>query len=124
MLRRRYRLADPERFREVRQAGTTLSHSFFVLCVLPNSLDFSRCGFTASRRIGKAVVRNRARRRMQEAVRQLWDLVQPGWDLVWIARPAINQANFAELQAACVRLLTRVGVLQPGAGVSQAKAED
>jgi ribonuclease P protein component len=111
-LKRRYRLSESERFRQIRQEGTNFSHPFFVLCLLPNQLDISRCGFTASRRIGKAVVRNRARRRMREAVRLLWDSVQPGWDLVWIARPALNQAEFSELQAACMRLLVRAGVWQ------------
>ncbi len=49
---------------------------------------------------------------MREAVRLLWDFIQPGWDLVWVARPAINEAKFSELQAACLRLLVRAGVWQ------------
>jgi ribonuclease P protein component len=102
----------------VRQAGTSFSHPFFILCLLPNELGFSRCGFTASRRIGNAVARNRARRRMREVVRHLWLLIQPGWDLVWVARPAINSADFADLQAAGLRLLGRAGVLR------QARVED
>lgn len=49
---------------------------------------------------------------MNEAVRLMWDLVLPGWDLVWIARPGINNAEFIELQSACARLLRRARLLK------------
>ncbi len=111
-MKRRYRLVDGERFRQVRQTGTSLSHRLVVLCLLPTEQSISRCGFAASRRIGKAVERNRARRRMREAVRLLWDLVEPGWDMVWVARGAINEASFSELQEACARLLRRARLLR------------
>ncbi len=96
-----------------------------MLCLLRNELEISRCGFTASRRIGKAVVRNRARRRMREAVRLIWDSVQPGWDLVWIARPAVVEVGFPELQAVIMRLLERAGVWQAqvDAGAARPKAQ-
>ncbi len=109
-MNRRYRLTDSDRFREVREAGSSFSHPLLILCVLSNEMDASRAGFTASRRVGKAVDRNRARRRMREAVRLMWDLVEPGWDMVWIARPTLNQAPFVEVQAACARLLARAGI--------------
>lgn len=125
-MKRRNRITDAERFRYVRETGKSYSHPLLILCALPNDEVVSRCGFTASRRIGKAVARNRARRRMRETVRQTWDLVEPGWDLVWIARPALINAEFVELQAACTRLLQRAGVLrrqtvasQPGEDRSQ-----
>ena len=112
MLKRRYRLTDKERFRQVRQTGRSYAHPLVVLCLLPNAAPHSRCGFTASRRIGNAVSRNRARRRLSEVLRLVWDLVEPGCDMVWIARPGINEATFPALQAACVRLLRRAGALQ------------
>jgi ribonuclease P protein component len=111
-LKRRYSLSDKARFREVRQEGTSHPHPIMVLCYLPNGKDFSRCGFTVSRRVGRAVERNRARRRMSEAVRLMWDLIAPGWDMVWIARPGINDAEFSELQSACARLLRRARLLR------------
>jgi ribonuclease P protein component len=83
-----------------------------VLCALPNEQRISRCGFTASRRLGHAVSRNRARRRMSEAVRLTWDLVLPGWDMVWIGRTGINEADFSELQEACLQLLRRARLLR------------
>lgn len=44
-------------------------------------------GFTATKKIGNAVIRNRAKRRLREAARQLLPrLGQPGWDYVFIAR--------------------------------------
>ena len=112
MLKRRHRLVDEERFRQVRQTGTSYAHSLLVLCLLPNEQDVSRCGFAASRRVGEAVQRNRARRRMREAVRLMWDLIEPGWDIVWVARNPINQASFQELQNACARLLRRARLLK------------
>ncbi len=107
---RRRRLTDPDRFRQVREAGTSFSHPLLILCVMGNDVGASRAGFTASRRVGNAVERNRARRRMREAVRQMWDLIEPGWDMVWIARPTLNQAPFTDVQAACARLLARAGI--------------
>jgi ribonuclease P protein component len=111
-LERRFRVSDKERFRQVRQEGASHAHPLLVLSCVRNDLDVSRCGFTVSKRIGKAVERNRARRRIREAVRNLWDLVQPGWDLIWIARPGINEASFADLQDACARLLRRARLLK------------
>lgn len=118
-LKRRYRVRDKERFRQIRQEGVTHSHPLMILCCLGNGEETSRCGITVSKRIGSAVERNRARRRMREAVRQLWDVVAPGWDLVWIARPGINDAEFTEIQDACARLLRRARLLQaPAVGAS------
>lgn len=46
-----------------------------------------RAGFTATRKVGGAVVRNRAKRRLREAARRLLpELGRPGWDYVFIAR--------------------------------------
>lgn len=106
-MKRRHRLTDKERFRLVRETGVSYTHPLLVLCLLPNGLPISRAGITVSRRLGKAVERNRVRRRISEAVRLSWDLVAPGWDLVWIARPASRSVDFSDIQEACIRLLKR-----------------
>ena len=68
-----------------------------------------RVGFTASRRVGNAVVRNRAKRRLREiAARVLSDEGRPGTDYVLIARSATAERPFALLLADLAAALRRV----------------
>lgn len=72
-----------------------------------------RVGVTAGRRLGGAVVRNRARRRVREAFRRLERRVCARGDLVLVARPQAETVPFSrlvsEIEALCEagRLLCR-----------------
>lgn len=79
---------------------------------MPNDLVHSRFGFSASRKVGGAVQRNRARRLLREAVRLQVDVIRSGWDLVFVARPAMATARFSEVAEACTRLLRRARLLR------------
>jgi ribonuclease P protein component len=70
-----------------------------------------RAGFTATKRVGGAVVRNRAKRRMREAARLLLpQFAQPGFDYVFIARGGVTTRPWARLlddvKSALLRLAT------------------
>jgi ribonuclease P protein component len=71
-------------------------------------------GFTASRRVGKAVARNRARRRLAEAARAvLPGPAQPGYNYVVVARPAVLTCPFDRLLRDLTTAFARV-TRQPG----------
>jgi ribonuclease P protein component len=71
--------------------------------------DIARFGFTATKGLGGAVVRNRARRRLKEAVRQAApDHAVEGYDYVLIAREGTVQRRFAELIKDLERALAKV----------------
>jgi ribonuclease P protein component len=113
MLQPNHRLRRPADVGRVQQAGNSWRHPLAILLVESNSLDVSRFAFVASRHIGKAVVRNRAKRLLRESVRGHLHEIQPGWDCVLIARPSLPQAAFREVDTAVTQLLQRAKLL-PG----------
>lgn len=112
-MERRYRLRGRARFLEVHERGQRWFHPLAMLGGLPNGLEYTRCGFIVSRKLGGAVERNRVRRRLREAVRLLYQQIRPGWDLVWVARPPSARADFTAISAAVGQLLGRAGLYLP-----------
>jgi ribonuclease P protein component len=115
-VKRRYRVRDNTRFQEIRRRGKSYPDRLLVLCVLPNGLPYSRFGFSVSTRIGNAVVRNRIKRRLREIMRLKQQEIEPGWDLVFIARKPVASATYHMMDAACGRLLQRARLLCCSAG--------
>ncbi len=76
---------------------------------MPNSLSLSRYGFSVSKRIGIAVVRNKVKRRLREILRSMQ--VKPGWDIIFIARPAAGMADYNSLRETAEKLLRQSGLL-------------
>lgn len=87
---------------------------YFVLQTRPQQIDATfayRAGFTTSRKVGNAVRRNYTRRRLRELVRlHLPAIMQPGHDLVIVARPAAAIASFTDLINTLTWAINRLGL--------------
>jgi ribonuclease P protein component len=104
-------LSRPQDFAALQGAGTIRSHPLFSARFLRTDLEMTRFGLSTGRKLGGAVVRNRVRRRLREALRVMAPSFQSGWDVLIIARPAIVDADHEALTGALRRLLQRGGVL-------------
>jgi len=109
-VKREQRLRTPADFRRVRDhAPRGWPHPLLVLYAAPNDLGRTRIGITVSSRVGNAVVRNKVRRRLREALRARLDRLAPGNDLLLIARPVSARATWVELTTALDSVLERAG---------------
>jgi ribonuclease P protein component len=104
-------LTRPQDFAALQSEGTTRSHPLLAVRVRRTDLETTRFGLATGRKLGTAVVRNRIRRRLREALRVMAPSFQPGWDVLIIARPGLIDTDQQTLVGTLRRLLNRGGVL-------------
>jgi ribonuclease P protein component len=123
---RRFRLTRSTDFQRVRRNGKSYAHPLMVLVTIPSDIPGPagipsqdqpgqsglRCGVTAGRSVGGAVQRNRAKRRLRNAIHPLLPGLKSGWDIVLIARQPLLEADFVQVQAALSVLLRRANLLE------------
>ncbi len=109
-------LSRPQDFAAIQERGTSRSHPLLVVRLLRTDLGTTRFAFATGRRLGGAVVRNRVRRRLREALRVMAPSFRPGWDVLIIARPALVTADHQAFVTALHRVLRRGGVLKGSDG--------
>jgi len=95
-------------FRRVYDGGVKYACPFFAaFCLLDPETAGPRIGFTTPRALGKAVVRNRIRRRVREAVRHQVDRLNPQWSIVLNPRRKALEAPMPELLREIEKLFRR-----------------
>ena len=86
--------------------------AYLVLYARKNRTQSNRVGITVSKKLGKAHVRNRVRRRLREVYRLHEAKFQPGWDIVVVARSKAVDAPFDKLTASYLALAAKAGILR------------
>ncbi len=102
-------LTEPREYDSVHARGRAFTEGPVVMKSLRNGLQCSRYGFSVGRRVGKAVTRNKVKRRMREVMRR--KVLIPGWDVVLIGRSSAAHTTYAGLERSITNLLARGGVL-------------
>lgn len=99
-------------FRRLYQKGASAVAGSMVLYCRKNRLGHNRLGVTVSVKLGGAVVRNRARRRLREVYRLNSPRLAQGWDLILVARGRTLTASWKELNDSFLRLARKLGLLE------------
>jgi ribonuclease P protein component len=121
-VQRRFRLTRSEDFKRVRRSGKSYAHPLVVLIVKRSDYPHIRIGVAAGRTVGSAVVRNRAKRLLREAIRTMISDIasQPdsadqdsasNLDLILIARAGLATASLDDTRQALQNLLQRAQIL-------------
>lgn len=109
----RYRAINKNKeFLRVYGKGKAYVHPQVVVYVSKNRLGHTRVGFTATKKVGKAVKRNRARRVMRAALVQVLPYNVGGYDIILVARGQTPGLKSTQLVPTLKKLLTKAGVVK------------
>lgn len=98
-------LRNSREFHAVYKRGQSVVTKFIVMYYKKNDLDENRIGISVSKKVGKAVVRNRVKRLIKEAFRLKADSIGQGYDIVFVARVRMNRATFKDTSREVNRVL-------------------
>ncbi len=101
------RLRKRREFLGVYERGEKIRSAYFVLYMLENGLPYHRLGITVSRKIGKAVVRNRIKRRLREIFRANKQALSTHCDLVVNAKRAAARTHNQQIQEDILKAMQR-----------------
>lgn len=109
MLNRKWRLRLKSEFKSVFDSKTSLAVKFVVVYVHRGTRKY---GFIASKKVGNAVQRNRAKRLMREVIRKHWLELNEDLQIIFIARPAIKGISYIEVEKSILNALKKAGAVK------------
>ena len=110
MLSCAYRLKEKSDFARTYKRGRSCANNIAAMYVF-NKGGHTRIGYSVSKKIGNAVIRNRVKRLLREATRQVLPSIKEGIDVVIIARSRSKGAKYMEIKTALENLFSKAGIL-------------
>jgi len=110
---RLFTLKKNREFRKIFNDGRSVADRYLVMYILKRE-DMSgvKFGFSVSKKIGKAVVRNAVRRKLKEICRLNQDKFLPGAEIILIARAPVVEADFVTLKRSILGLAGRAKIFK------------
>lgn len=113
MLAGSFRLRKPADFNRVYRQGNYNSSKNLYARIRKTKLPVSRVAVVVSKKISKrAVVRNRARRRISEILRLQWAKINPGFDIIIVVKTDLSALDHKTLEDEIISLLSRAKLFQ------------
>lgn len=106
-----YSLKKNKEFAFAYRRGKAVSSELLTLIFVRRGEGFTRTGFSVGKKIGKAVVRNKVKRRLREAYSRVIPAVKPGYSLVFVAKGPAALAAYRDMDKTMNLLLRRAELL-------------
>lgn len=97
-------LRSNQDFRKVYDNGRSFANRYLVLFYKSNGLDHNRVGFSVTKKIGNAIIRNKVKRRIRESYRLNSHKFKKGYDIVFLSRGRAKDAAYDEIESAVLHL--------------------
>ncbi|QPA30954.1 ribonuclease P protein component [Thermaerobacillus caldiproteolyticus] len=112
-MKKKYRIKKNEEFQQVFEHGVSMANRQFVVYMLDRpDQPYFRIGLSVSKKLGKAVVRNRIKRYIRQFFLEMKDQITEGKDYVIIARMPTSEMNYAEVKKSLLHVLRKIGALK------------
>ncbi len=112
-----YRLRKNNEFKVVYRRGRSLANNLLVLYIYNNKknktedkLPYNKVGISVSKKVGNSVVRSRSKRLITESYRLNEKDIKKGYDFVFVARSAIKDKSFFDVEEAMKKLFLKAGL--------------
>lgn len=112
LLKKINRLKTTTDFSKVYKKGRSYVSDLFVLYVLLTKSDEKTFGFSVSKKVGNACMRNSIKRRSSEVIRINLEQIKPGISMVFIARKNSALASYSEIDRHIKKLLSKARVIE------------
>lgn len=103
-------ISENRDYRRIYARGKSIVTPQLVIYISKNRRSLIRVGITTGKKIGNAVQRNRSRRIIREAVRELLPKIKTGYDLVFVARGKTPYLKSTDIKAVLLRQLKSAGL--------------
>lgn len=106
-----YRLKSSKSFEYIHKHGKSFANSNLVLVYTPTKFNL-KVGFSVSKKLGKAVIRNKVKRRLREGVRIMIPYLNPHYNYMIIARQAAAECDYHQLLSSLKHLLLKANLVE------------
>ena len=90
--------------------GRRITGKYLIIFVKENNLENNRFGIVTSKKIGNAVIRNRAKRQIREVIRKNLQLIRPGSNIIIVARFNIKEVDFDLIEKDYLKIMKKASL--------------
>ena len=108
MMEKQYRLRKNYQFNYVYKNGKAFSDKYLVVVFCQNKNNKPKIGFSISKKFGKAVKRNKMRRRLKEILNKRFNLLEKKYNYIFLPRIVEEPASFSQLEKSVDYLLSKI----------------
>lgn len=110
MIGKEFRIRESKQYNNIYQNGKKFLGKCLIVFIMENDLGINRFGIVTSKKIGNAITRNKAKRRLRALVKENRLKLKQGYDLVLVCRPLISKVKYSQIEKDLFIVMRKTGL--------------